>query len=240
MKQGVRGAGDGSMYHNGILKGFHRHDLIRCQVMFCQPHGLFSGLPGNCAQVLAGSWHKCASRQHQAQCLCHDLHGGSCSHKRAGTAGRTGILFVKSQFFLCDLSALAHGIIHTDLLQGQKVRTCVHDTAGHDNGRDIDPSHPHQMCRHALVTACHKNTAVKRCSIGMDLDHIGDHISGRQGIVDPVVALGFPVTDICGEIPGAVSACLCNACPYLLHKFQEVPAAGMAVTKGTFNHNLRF
>ena len=74
----------------------------------------------------------------------------------------------------------------------------------------------------------------------MDLDHIGDHISGCQGIVDSIVALGLAVTDVRGKISGAVSARLSDSCPGLLHKLQQVSAARMAVTKGTLNHNLGF
>ena len=74
----------------------------------------------------------------------------------------------------------------------------------------------------------------------MDLDHVGDHISGSQGIIDPIVSLRFTVTDIGGKIPCPVSACLCDSGPCLFHKLQQVSAARVAVTKCTLDHNLGF
>ena len=38
VEQGVCGAGDCSVHHDGVLKGLHGHDLVRCQIMLCQPY----------------------------------------------------------------------------------------------------------------------------------------------------------------------------------------------------------
>ena len=147
-------------------------------------------------------------------------------------------MFIVSQLFLGDLSSLTHGAVLSDLFQGQKIRTGIHNSSGNDNGRNVHSSHSHQVCRHPFVTACNKNPSVKRRGVGVDLDHIGDHISGCQRIVNPVMPLGFSVADICGKVSGPMSPCLGHSFPGLFYQFQQMSASRMAVSKGTLDHNL--
>ena len=60
----------------------------------------------------------------------------------------------------------------------------------------------HQMRRNAFIAAADKHAAVKRRGIGMDFDHIGNHIAAGQRIIHAVVPLRHPVADIGGEISG--------------------------------------
>ena len=149
-------------------------------------------------------------------------------------------MFIISQLLLCDLSSFTHSAIFSNLFQGQKVRAGIHNSSGHNDGRNIDSPHTHKMGRHSLIAACNKHPAVKRRSICMNFNHIGDHIPGCQRVIDAVVSLGFSVTDISGKISGSVSSGLSHPFSGLFHQFQQMSAAWMTISKSALDHNLGF
>ena len=149
-------------------------------------------------------------------------------------------MFIISQLLFCDLSALTHGTVLSDLFQSEKIRSGIHHPSGNNNGRNVHSSHAHQMCRHAFVTACNKNPSVERRGVGVDLDHICDHIPGSKGIIDPVMSLGFPVADVRGKVSGPMSSGLGHSFSGLFHQFQQMSAAWVAVPESTLDHDLGF
>ena len=94
MKKTVGASRNSRMDQNGVFKALQSHDLAglhsRSQR---QLHGLTAGFPGKIQKIRAGGRHQGASRKSQAQGLGHDLHGGGCSDKRAGSAAGTGVAF---------------------------------------------------------------------------------------------------------------------------------------------------
>ena len=74
----------------------------------------------------------------------------------------------------------------------------------------------------------------------MNLNHIGNHIPVRKGIVDAVMPLGNAVTYVCGKIPGSLSARIRDSPHSFIHQLVQMGAARMAVAKCTLNHNLWF
>ncbi len=82
----------------------------------------------------------------------------------------------------------------------------------------IHPGQPHQVPWQPLITAGKVDAGVKRRSIGVDLDHIGDHLPAGQAEIDPIRPLALPVTDIRAEIPGAEAPGLRDPFPHLLHQ----------------------
>ena len=133
VKQGIAGSGYGSVHHDGIFKGLHRYNIGGFQPRLRQLYRLYAGVIGRLLQIFAGGRHQGGARKHQSQRLRHNLHGGSRSHKRAGAAGRTGVLFVPGQLFLCDFASLAFGAVHSDLFQGEEIGAGIHDASGHDD-----------------------------------------------------------------------------------------------------------
>ena len=150
------------------------------------------------------------------------------------------MLLVPVQFFLRDLSPGAFCRVDSDLLQSQKIRPGIHHTAGNQNGRHIHSANAHQMGRNCLIAAGNEYTAVKGCGACVDLDEIRNGIPAGKGIIDAIMSLSHSVTDICGKVPGGFSAFLRNSRNRRLHQFQQMGAARMAVTEGTFHHDLGF
>ena len=74
----------------------------------------------------------------------------------------------------------------------------------------------------------------------MDLHHIGDHVAAGQRIIDTVMALCHAVADIRCEIARGPAACGCHTCSRCIHKFQQMRASRMAVSKGALDNDLRF
>ncbi len=149
-------------------------------------------------------------------------------------------MLVEIHLFLCDLAPFIHRVIHTNLFQRQQIRSCIHNPSGHHDRRNVDTADCHQVGRHTLITACDKYSSVKRRGVCVDFHHICHHIPGRKGIIDPIVSLSFPVTDICTEIPRSMSSC--PGCPRarLLRQFQQMTAARVAVTERALNDDLWF
>ena len=72
----------------------------------------------------------------------------------------------------------------------------------------------------------------------MDLDHIGDHLTTGQTVVDPVGSLTFPITDICAVITCSETAFFRNSFSYFFDKDIQMSAARITVSISTFNNNL--
>ena len=64
----------------------------------------------------------------------------------------------------------------------------------------------------------------------MNLDHICNHFTAGQAVIDSVCSLAFAVTDIGAVIACTKSAFLCNSFPYLFLQDIQVAAARMTVT----------
>ena len=148
------------------------------------------------------------------------------------------MLFVVSKLFLTDFSSGTHSRISTDLFERQQIRTCIHHTARYNDCRQIQSSDSHKNRRYRFITACDKHTSVKSCRISMNLNHIGNHISGNQRIIDSVMPLRNPVTDICRIITRTLTAFLCDSLYCLFYKKIQMGTSRMTVSECTLNHNL--
>ena len=145
----------------------------------------------------------------------------------------------KVELILRDLAALVAGGDSAQLLQREQVGTGIHDAArDHDRG-DVDTAERHEVSRQALVAARHKNARIKRRGLGMDLDHVGDHVTRGQRIVDAVMALRLAVADIGREVARAVPAGLGNTRAHLLDKLKKAGASRMRIAKRGLDDHLR-
>ncbi len=72
----------------------------------------------------------------------------------------------------------------------------------------------------------------------MDLDHIGDHFTAGQAVVDTVGTLAFAVADIGSKITGSVAVCILNALAGLFYQLIQMTAARMGITKSRLNNDL--
>ena len=153
VEEGIGGAGDGGMDHDGILKGFPGDDVPGAKALLCKLQDPAARRLCHVPKVGAHGGHQGRAGKHQAQSLTHDLHGGGGSHKAAGTAGGTGMVLVPGELVIGDLPTGGLGGIDADLLQGQQVGTGVHDTAGDQNGGHVDAADGHEVGGDRLVAA---------------------------------------------------------------------------------------
>ena len=152
MHRRVRGARDCRMYHNGILKAFLCHNVSCLDSLSDKLHQLLSRIISSLPKLGGRCRHQSGSRQHQAKCLCHNLHGRSGSHKRACAAAGAGMMLVIVQLAVRNHAGLLPGIKLADLLQRQQFidRTgrilhhiflrqgvCLHDTSRHHNSTHL-------------------------------------------------------------------------------------------------------
>ena len=239
MQQRVGGAGNGAVDHDEVLEGLLGHDVAGAQVVLGEPHGLTAGLAGKLTQVGAGGGQQGRAGEHKAQGLGGNLHGRRGAHKGAGAAAGACVVLGKLKFLARDLAALVAGRNRTELLQGQQVGACIHDTAGNDDGGDVDAAHGHEVRRQALIAASNKDAGVERGGLGMNLDHVGDHVATGQRVVDAVVALGLAVADIGAEVTGTVTASLGNANTDLLDQLKQAGRTRVRVAERRLDNDLR-
>ena len=74
----------------------------------------------------------------------------------------------------------------------------------------------------------------------MDFNHIGDHLTTGQTVVDSICSLAFTVADIGTVITCSETAFFCDSFADFFYKDIQMSASRMAVTIGAFNHNLDF
>ena len=204
----------------------------------CQSYRLSSSLSCKCKEIRAGCRHQCCSRKCKTKRLCHDLHRRSCSDKRTCTAARAGIAFRPVKFFFINLAALKLCTVHSELLQCQHFRTRIHGSTRNKHGRNIDSGKSDQISRHSFVAAGKIDTGIKRSRICMNLDHICNHFTAGQAVIDSVCSLAFAVTYIGAVVACTKSAFLCNSFPYLFLQDIQVAAARMTVTIRAFHYDL--
>ncbi len=205
----------------------------------CQLHRQPSCLSCIVQKIRTGGGKQRASRERQAQRLRHDLHGRGRPDERARAAARAGVLLCPVELRFIDLPALISGAVHAQLLQRQKLRSGCHGPAGHHHRRYIDPGQSHEVAGHPLVAAGDINPCIKRRGVGLDLNHVGDHLPADQREIDPVIALALTVAHISSKISGPVASCFCNAFHGRVHKFVQMTGSRMAVTEGAFHEYLR-
>ena len=202
-------------------------------------HRLCSESHTDWRQVGAGSGQQGRAGEHKAQGLGGNLHGRRGAHKRAGAAAGACVVLGKLKLLARDLAALVAGRNRAELLQGQQVGSCIHDTAGNDDGGDVDAAHGHEVRRQALIAAGDKDAGVERGGLGMDLDHVGDHVAAGQRVVNAVVALGLAVADIGAEVTGTVTASLGNASTDLLDQLKQAGRTRVRVAERRLDNDLR-
>ena len=240
MQQAVGGTGDGSMHQDGVLEAFHGDHAAGAHLfMTGHFHGALPCLAGIGQQVGAGGGHQSAAGQGKAQCFRHDLHGGSGTDEAAGAAAGAGILLGPVQFGLVDFAALKFGAVDAQLFQGEHFGTGIHGAARHHHRGNVHAEQAHQVGRHAFVAAGQIDACVKGSGVGVDFDHVGDDFTAGQAVVDAVRALAFAVADIGAVIPCAMAAGFGNAFANFLHQRAQVATAGMAVTCGALDDDLR-
>ena len=239
VQQRVGGAGDGAVDHDEVLEGLLGHDVARAQVVLGEPHGLTAGLAGELAQVGAGGRQQSRAGEHEAQGLGRDLHGRGGTHEGAGTAAGAGVVLSKLELLAGNLAALVAGRDSAELLQGQQVGAGIHDAAGDDDGGDVDATHGHEVCGQALIAAGDKDAGVERGGLGVNLDHIGDHVAAGQRVVDAVVALGLAVADVGAEVTGAVATSLGNTGAHLLDQLKQAGGTRVRVAERRLDDDLR-
>ena len=238
VQQRVGGARNSAVDHDEVLEGLLGHDVARAQVVFGEPHGLTAGRARKLTQIGAGGGQQGRAGEHKAQGLGGNLHGRRGTHKGAGAAAGACVVLGKLKLLAGDLAALIAGRNGAELLQGQQVGTGIHDTAGNDDGGDVDAAHGHEVRRQALIAAGDKNTGVERGGLGMDLDHVGDHVAAGQRVVDAVVALCLAIADIGAEVTGTVTASLSNASTNLLDQLKQASRTRVRVAKRRLDNDL--
>ena len=253
--QGIGGAGNGRMDHDGVLKAAHIHDIACGDTGFHQLHQLCTGVVGSLLQLGGSGRHQSGAGQHQAQSLGHDLHGGGSAHKGAGAAAGAGVLLVVGQLLGRDLAALVLCAELADLLQGEQLVdgtagvvlgvlggqvVCLHDTAGDHDGchHVLHAADAHEHGGHGLVAAGNEHTAVKGGGVGLCFHQVGDGFAVGQRVVDTVMALCHAVAHVGGKIPGSLAAVVVHAADSLFHKDIQVAGARMAVAVGALHHDL--
>ena len=239
VQQGVGGTRDGAVDHDEVLEGLLGHDVARAQVVFGEPHGLTAGLAGKLAQVGASCGQQGGTGEHKAQGFGGNLHGRGGAHKGAGAAAGACVVLGKLKLLAGNLAALIAGRNGAELLQGQQIGACIHDTAGNDDGGDVDAAHGHEVRRQAFIAAGDKDAGVERGGLGMDLDHVGDHVAAGQRVVNAVVALGLAVADIGAEVTGAVAASIGNASTDLLDQLKQARRTRVRVAERRLDNDLR-
>ena len=227
------------MDHDEVLEGLLGHDVAGAQVVLGEPHGLTASLARKLTQIGAGCGQQGRAGEHKAQGLGGNLHGRRGAHKGAGAAAGTCVVLGKLKLLARDLAALVAGRNRAELLQGQQVRACIHDAAGNDDGGDVDATHGHEVRRQALIAAGDKDAGVERGGLGMNLDHVGDHVATGQRVVNAVVALGLAVADIGAEVTGTVTASLGNASTNLLDQLEQAGRPRVRIAKGRLDDDLR-
>ena len=244
------------MNHDRILKALLRHNVFRTNSLAYKIHQLFSRIIRCLAQFRSCCRHQSRSRKHQTKSLRHNLHRRCRSHKGAGTTARAGILLVVIKLFDRNLPALFLRIKLSDLLKRQEFidcasriildifrsnLVCLHHASGHNNRTHLlEFSDSHQHCRHRLITACNKHSSVKSDRISVNLNHVRNHITACQRIIDSVMSLRNSITDICCVIARCLSACILHTTDCLLYKLVEMGTSRMAVSKRALHKNLRF
>ena len=251
----VGSAGNSSVHHDGVFKAFLGHDVLGGDALLDQLHQLFSGIVSSLFQLRSRGRHQGGARQHQAQCLGHDLHGGSSAHKGACAAAGAGVVLIVIQLAVGDDAGLFPCVKFADLLQRQQLvdgtggvvdhiffRQSVgfHDTAGdHDGAHLFQAANAHQHGGNGFVTTGNEHTAVIDAGVGLCLHQIDDGVTVGQRVVYAVMALCDAVTHIGGKIAGSLAAVVVDCLNRFLYELIQMGAARMAVTKGAFHHDLR-
>ena len=251
---GVGGAGDGGVHHDGVLKALLGHDILGGDALLDQLHQLLAGIVGGLLQLRGGGGHQGGARQHQTQCLGHDLHSGGGAHEGAGTAAGAGIVLVVIQLAVGDDTGLFPCVKLADLLQRQQLvdgaggvadhillgqGVGFHHAAGdHDGAHVLQAADAHQHGGHRLVAAGDEHAAVVDAGVGLCLHQIHDGIPVGQGVVDAVVALCNAVAHIGCKVAGGLAAVFVDRLHCLLDELIQMGAAGMAVTKGALHQDL--
>ena len=73
----------------------------------------------------------------------------------------------------------------------------------------------------------------------MDLDHIGNHLTAGQTVVDSICSLAFTVADIGTVITCSETAFFCDSFADFFYKDIQMSASRMAVTCRAFDDDLR-
>ena len=251
---GVGGAGNGGVHHDGVFKALLGHDVLGGDALLDQLHQLLAGIVGGLLQLRGGGGHQGGARQHQAQCLGHDLHGGSGAHEGAGTAAGAGIVLVVVQLLVGDHARLFPCVELADLFQRQQVvdgaggvvdhvllgqGVGFHHAAGdHDGAHILQAADAHQHGGHRLVAAGDEHAAVVDAGVGLCLHQIHNGIPVGQGVVDAVVALCNAVAHIGCKVAGGLAAVFVDRLHGLLDELIQMGAAGVAVAKGALHHDL--
>ena len=239
VQQRVGGTGDGAVDHDEILEGLLGHDVAGAQVVLGEPHGLTASLARKLTQIGAGCGQQSRAGEHKAQGLGGNLHGRGGTHKGAGAAAGACVVLGKLKLLAGDLAALVAGRNRAELLQGQQIGTGIHDAAGNDDGGDVDAAHGHEVRRQTLIAAGDKDAGVEWSGLGMNLDHVGDHVAAGQRVVNAVVSLGLAVADIGAEVTGTVTASLGNAGTDLLDQLEQAGRTRVRIAKGRLDNDLR-
>ena len=74
----------------------------------------------------------------------------------------------------------------------------------------------------------------------MDFNHISDHLTTGQTVVDSICSLAFTVADIGTVITCSETAFFCDSFADFFYKDIQMSASRMAVTISTLNYNLYF
>ena len=253
---GVGGAGDGGVHHDGVLKALLGHDILGGDALLDQLHQLLAGIVGGLLQLRGGGGHQGGARQHQTQCLGHDLHGGGGTHEGAGTAAGAGVVLVVIQLAVGDDAGLFPCVKLADLLQRQQLvdgtgrvadhillgqGVGFHDAAGdHDGAHVLQTADAHQHGGHRFVAAGNEHAAVIDAGVGLCLHQIDDGVTVGQRVVDAVMTLCDAVTHIGGKIAGRLAAVIVDRLHGLLDELIQMGAAGVAVAEGALHHDLGF
>ena len=251
----VGGAGNGGVHHDGVLKALLGHDVLGGDALLDQFHQLLAGIVGRLLQLRGGGGHQGGARQHQAQCLCHDLHGGGGAHKGAGTAAGAGVVLVVVQLAVGDDAGLFPGVKLADLLQRQQLvdgagrvvdhilfrqGVSLHDAAGDDDGAHVlQAADAHQHGGHGLVAAGDEHAAVVDAGVGLCFHQIYDGVPVGQRVVDAVMTLCDAIAHIGGKIAGSLAAVLVDRLHGLSDELIQMGAARVAVAEGAFHQDLR-
>ena len=250
----VGGAGDGGVDHDGVLKALLRHDVLGGNALPDQLHQLLAGVVGGLLQLRGGGGHQGGARQHQTQCLGHDLHGGGGAHEGAGTAAGAGVMLIVVQLAVGDDAGLFPGVKLADLLQRQQLvdgagrvvdhilfrqGVSLHDAAGdHDGTHVLQAADAHQHSGHGLVAAGDEHAAVVDAGVGLCFHQIHDGVPVGQRVVDAVMTLCDAVAHIGGKIAGSLAAVLVDRLHGLSDELIQMSAARVAVAEGAFHQDL--
>ena len=72
----------------------------------------------------------------------------------------------------------------------------------------------------------------------MYFDHIGDHVTVCQRIVNSVMSLSDSIADVGSIIPGTSSSRVFYPAHGLFHKLVQMGTSRVAVAEGAFHHDL--